>query len=193
VGVVPAQEGDVRPLAGGGRGRAVIAAVVGLKAVVLAACCCCCCHTRSTLDPVLRKEVHGLDWKGLALLATAALYMFATPGALVGVGGCASACADRRSDACSLTPGCLPRHTQQPGVLPGALDYYVSAPLQRSKGRIISKVGVGVCRAVCMRRCGVSCAGPCCQHTLTARACVSCTLHPACTPDAAPTTTPPPG
>jgi hypothetical protein len=30
---------------------------------------------------VLRKEVHGLDWKALALLATAGLYMFATPGA----------------------------------------------------------------------------------------------------------------
>jgi hypothetical protein len=61
-------------------------------------------HT-STLDPVLRKEVHGLDWKAAALLAGAALYLFATP-----------------------------------GVLPGALDYYVSAPLQRRRGRVISKV-----------------------------------------------------
>jgi hypothetical protein len=34
----------------------------------------------STLDPVLRGEVKGLDWKALALLATAGLYLFATPG-----------------------------------------------------------------------------------------------------------------
>lgn len=31
----------------------------------------------------MRKEVHGLDWKALLLLATAGLYFFATPGGLV--------------------------------------------------------------------------------------------------------------
>jgi hypothetical protein len=36
--------------------------------------------SRSTLDPVLRGEVKGLDWKALALLAVAGLYLFATPG-----------------------------------------------------------------------------------------------------------------
>lgn len=59
---------------------------------------------RSTLDPVLRKEVHGLDWKALLLLATAGLYLFATP-----------------------------------GVLPGAVDYYLSAPLMRRKKSVIGK------------------------------------------------------
>jgi|APGre2960657404_1045060.scaffolds.fasta_scaffold33645_1 hypothetical protein len=39
---------------------------------------------RSTLDPVLRREVTGLDWRGLSLLGAAALYLFATPGPLVG-------------------------------------------------------------------------------------------------------------
>jgi drug/metabolite transporter (DMT)-like permease len=36
-----------------------------------------CC---STLDPVLRKEVAGPDWKLFALLASVGTYMFLTPG-----------------------------------------------------------------------------------------------------------------
>lgn len=35
---------------------------------------------RSTLDPVLRKEVGGPDWKAFALLGAIGAYMFATPG-----------------------------------------------------------------------------------------------------------------
>jgi hypothetical protein len=39
------------------------------------------CLSCSTLDPVLRGEVHGFDWKAFLVLATASLYFFATPGA----------------------------------------------------------------------------------------------------------------
>jgi len=35
---------------------------------------------RSTLDPVLRKEVTGVDWKAFALLGAIATYLFITPG-----------------------------------------------------------------------------------------------------------------
>eukprot|EP00775_Hariotina_reticulata_P000983 gene983-1310_t len=59
---------------------------------------------RSTLDPVLRKEVHGLDWRVFPAAAAVLFYMFATP-----------------------------------GVLPGAIDYYVLAELQRRKATPISK------------------------------------------------------
>lgn len=38
------------------------------------------CLSCSTLDPVLRGEVHGFDWKVFVVLATASLYFFATPG-----------------------------------------------------------------------------------------------------------------
>lgn len=42
---------------------------------------CVAMPQRSTLDPVLRGEVRGVDWKAVLLLAAAGLYMFATPGA----------------------------------------------------------------------------------------------------------------
>lgn len=145
---------------------------------------------RSTLDPVLRGEVHGLDWKAIAVFATASLYFFATPGALC-------TCGDPPLPCLQHVDGCVPRqqrrsphrlttappptqeHTQQPcnrgsssstlakrlslissaidqsfpylpcplpcppGVLPGAIDYYLSAPLQRKRSRPIAKVGAG--------------------------------------------------
>lgn len=40
---------------------------------------------RSTLDPVLRKELMGPDWRALALLAAAAGYLFLPPGVLPGI------------------------------------------------------------------------------------------------------------
>lgn len=36
--------------------------------------------SRSTLDPVLRKEVTGVDWKVFVVAAMAWFYLFATPG-----------------------------------------------------------------------------------------------------------------
>lgn len=51
---------------------------------------------RSTLDPVLRGEVQGIDWRALLVLAMAGAYLFVPP-----------------------------------GVVPGAYDYYVEAPLRR--------------------------------------------------------------
>lgn len=39
---------------------------------------------RSTLDLVLRKEVTGLDWRGVVLLAGVGVYLFLTPGVLPG-------------------------------------------------------------------------------------------------------------
>jgi hypothetical protein len=36
--------------------------------------------SRSTLDPVLRGETRGIDWRLLPVAAMAGLYMFATPG-----------------------------------------------------------------------------------------------------------------
>lgn len=35
---------------------------------------------RSTLDPVLRGETRGIDWRLLPVAAMAGLYLFATPG-----------------------------------------------------------------------------------------------------------------
>jgi hypothetical protein len=53
-------------------------ALLTAAAVLLQPLCCLFC---STLDPVLRGEVHGFDWKAFLVLATASLYFFATPGA----------------------------------------------------------------------------------------------------------------
>ncbi|KAI8474239.1 MAG: kinase-like domain-containing protein [Monoraphidium minutum] len=39
---------------------------------------------RSTLDPILRKEVGGPSWQAFALLAAAGAYLFSTPGVLPG-------------------------------------------------------------------------------------------------------------
>lgn len=39
---------------------------------------------RSTLDPALRGEEKGLDWRGVTLIATALLYLSITPGVLPG-------------------------------------------------------------------------------------------------------------
>ncbi|KIY92162.1 hypothetical protein MNEG_15800 [Monoraphidium neglectum] len=39
---------------------------------------------RSTLDPILRKEVGGPSWQAFALLAAAGVYLAATPGVLAG-------------------------------------------------------------------------------------------------------------
>ncbi|WIA41568.1 hypothetical protein OEZ86_008933 [Tetradesmus obliquus] len=59
---------------------------------------------RSTLDPVLRGETRGIDWRLLPVAAMAGLYLFATP-----------------------------------GVLPGAVDYYITGPLQRRRSAAITK------------------------------------------------------
>lgn len=53
---------------------------------------------RSTLDPVLRGEVTGPDWRTFTLLAAVSAYLFVPP-----------------------------------GVLPGAIDYYISAKLRANK------------------------------------------------------------
>ncbi|PSC67135.1 Serine threonine-kinase chloroplastic [Micractinium conductrix] len=59
---------------------------------------------RSSLDPVLRMEERALNPQGLALVATAAAYLFL-----------------------------------RPGVLPGAIDTYLKAPLQRARSKVYGK------------------------------------------------------
>jgi hypothetical protein len=115
---------------------------------------------RSTLDPVLRKEVVGPSWQIFALLAAAGVYLFATPGEARGVGGRAGggrpwparqrACRPRqpaapRSRPHAEQPGAQPTHNQSlpPGVLPGFYDYYFASKMQQKRQRAIDKVGAG--------------------------------------------------
>jgi hypothetical protein len=64
---------------------------------------------RSTLDPVLRREQTGLDWRGIALLAVAGLYLTITPGAALQHPARSAPCALRpASSLAELAAGLCP-------------------------------------------------------------------------------------
>ena len=93
---------------------------------------------RSTLDPVLRGEVTGPDWRAIAALIAASGYLFLSPGE-----ACSNQCnnpdvpnlhASRLQDLCAAC------RSAPAGVLPGAIDMYLLAGLYRRNSKVYAKV-----------------------------------------------------
>lgn len=93
---------------------------------------------RSTLDPVLRGEVTGPDWRAIAALVAASGYLFLSPG---------EACSNQRNNpdvpnlhASRLQDLCAACRSAPAGVLPGAIDMYLLAGLYRRNSKVYAKV-----------------------------------------------------